>query len=98
MRKLKCLMKHYREELEDSEKYAKLYAANKHEDHELASIFLDLSKQEHSHAEILSRQIERHIERSGENADSTTMKALWEWVKERGEEEEAETARFLDTH
>ena len=98
MRKLKCLMKHYREELDDSEKYAKLYAANKHEDYELASIFLDLSKQEHSNAENLSRQIERHNEKSGENADSTTMKALWEWVKERGEEEEAETARFLDTH
>lgn len=98
MQTLKCLMKQYREELEDSKRYAKAYAATKHEDHELSSIYLDLSKQEHSHAEILSRQIERHIEKCGENADSTTMKALWEWVKERGEEEEAETARFLDTH
>ena len=98
MRKLKCLMKHYREELDDSEKYAKLYAANKHEDHELASIFLDLSKQEHSHAEIIERQIERHLEKCREHSDCMAMHAIWEWERERGEEIEAATQRFLETH
>lgn len=98
MQTLKCLMKQYREELENSKRYAKAYASHKHEDHELASIYLDLSKQEHSHAEIIERQIERHLEKCREHSDCMAMHAIWEWERERGEEIKAATQRFLETH
>lgn len=83
--KIKVIAGQIEDELNDAEKYAVCSAKYADGDHELASMYADLSRQELSHADKLHAQAERMIRQekdSGREAPAH-MQAIWEWEHEK---------------
>lgn len=78
MKVIKELSEMIREELEDSEQYAKCAIHYKEEDNRLAEMFLTLSKQELDHANMEHDNAVRII-RDNKTEPPESMKIVWEW-------------------
>ena len=83
MEHLKHLICRYIDETEDAERYATNAEAHK-ADNQLSSMFYDLSKQEHEHAERIKREIDRHINSMPAGEERKAWEAVWAYEHEKG--------------
>ena len=85
MKIIKDLVAKIEDELEDAEDYAKLAFSWHAEYPEVSEVFLTISRQETSHANMLHNQAERMIKdymsAGGKVPDS--MRGVWEWEHEK---------------
>lgn len=84
MRKIACIVKDIKEELEGAEHYAKLAAQYKDDDKPLADAYADMAAQELGHVDKLHAQVVRVIQdyRSKGNTPPEAMMAVWDWEHE----------------
>lgn len=85
MKIIKILSKKIEEEMHDAEEYAKLAVMYRSEYPEVSDTFLNLSRQEVSHANMLHIQAERMIKeyRDNNNEVPEAMQAVYDWEHER---------------
>lgn len=81
MKIIKIMVEKIEEEMRDAESYAKLALTHKEDNPELSDLFLNLSKQETTHATMLHTQAERIIKEYREkgNEPPAAMLAVWTW-------------------
>ena len=81
MKIIKTIAEKIREEISDAEEYAKLAMTNKANYPEMADVFLNLSKQELTHANLLHEQAERLIRdyRASGKEIPAGMQAVYDW-------------------
>lgn len=85
MKIIKCVVKNIEEELGDAEKYAKLAIEFKDAYPELSETFINLSKQEVNHANMLHSGIERvikNLKAEGKEAPAA-MQVVYDWEHEK---------------
>lgn len=85
MKIIKCLAKKIEEEMHDAEEYAKLAVMYRSEYPEVSDVFLNLSRQEVSHANMLHIQAERMIKEYRDKGGETppAMQAVYDWEHEK---------------
>ena len=84
MRKIACIVKDIKEELEGAEHYAKLATQYKDDDKPLADAYATMATQELNHVDTLHAQVVRVIQdyRAKGNTPPEAMMAVWDWEHE----------------
>lgn len=99
MKIIKELSKRIKEELHDSQWYAKAALENKTERLDLADTYHRLAKEEMAHANLLHEKVVAIIRKeSTEREAPPVMRELWAWQHEEIVEEEAETRRLIEMY
>ena len=85
MKIIKELVKKIEDELHDAEDYAKLAFSSHAEFPEVSEVFLTISRQESSHANMLHNQAERMIKdyMSAGGKAPENMRGVWEWEHDK---------------
>lgn len=98
MKKIKRIAERIREELEDSESYAKDALKYKDSDRDLAQTVAGLAKQELTHSELLHEQAVRLIKEQQEKGITppAAMQAVWDWEHEHMIEKTAHVKQLLE--
>ena len=99
MRIIKEIAKRIKEELHDSEWYAKMALEHKATSPDVADAYHRLSKEEMAHANILHEKVVAMIRpATNEKEVPSAMREIWAWQHEEIVEEEAEARRLIEMY
>lgn len=100
MKDIKWIAEFIKEEMEDSEKYAKKAMHYKDTDKELADMYARLSEEEIRHGDMLHAQVVRLIKehKAKGNTAPESMMAIWDWEHGKIIEHKARVKTMLEMY